>query len=290
MQSVLHRGGRNLLRYALFWVCASLPLVASATDIANAVSHDGERMADGGYFEVGASLSGASRFDVRQPDNNAFQPSLMISGVYQYQGWFAEMVHQSQDGINLGYNFWNSQDWSLDLIFANFQTLWELGDDVDLSAYDEAQRDDYLTTRGHTFLGAGLRATRYWDDNYVFQFRLIGDYYDSNGFQSSLRLGKSWQVRNWNLYTLGSLGYSSDRLMDSMYGISSEEATSRYPQYKPSGGFNYGVEVGAAYPISENLVFRALYRFNILSDEISDSSLSISGHFSSFSTSISYVF
>lgn len=289
MQAILYRRCRHFIRHLSILTCISFPLFACASDISNTVSHGGERIANGGYFELGATVYGSSQFDVRQPDNT-YQPALLISGIYQYHGLFAEMVHQSQDGINLGYNAWNSENWSLDLIFANFQSLWELQDNVDLTGYTEAQRDNYLSNRGNTFIGGGIRATRYWADHYVFQFRLVGDYYDDNGIQSSLRLGKSWQVRNWNLYALGSVNYASDKLVQSMYAVSAEEATSRFPQYKPHSALNYGLELGAAYPITNNVVFRALYRFNLLSDEITDSPFNQSGHVSSFITSVSYVF
>lgn len=33
------------------------------------------------------------------------------------------MIHQSQDGVNLGINLWSSEDWSLELLLANLQGL-----------------------------------------------------------------------------------------------------------------------------------------------------------------------
>lgn len=188
-----------------------LPGTAAASDIASSVNGGSNRLADGGDFELGMSVYGINQIDVRQTDSGAAQLSLLISGMYQYKGMFVEMIHQSQDGVNLGVNLWSSEDWSFDLLLANLQGSWSRPD-VDPSTLDEAGRNAYLLSEDSLYIGAGFRATRYWGDNYVFQYRLVSDYYDDQGIQSSARLGKSWQVRNWNFHVLGSVGYSSATL------------------------------------------------------------------------------
>lgn len=277
------------LIFALFLTLS--PAIVNASDIASSVAGGVDnRLANGGYFELGASLYGVNKVDIRQTEHQTIQPSLLISGMYQYKGLFVEMVHQSQDGINLGYNFWNSENWSLDLLAANLKSSWSRPEGIDPAALNEAERNIYLMSEESIFVGAGLRATRYWDDHYVFQYRIVSDYYDGQGIQSSARLGKSWQVRNWNFHTLASVEYSSATLNQYLFGISSEEATELFPQYKPSSSFNYGIELGVAYPISESFVFRAMYRVNVLADEVTDSPFNESGYVSFFNASISYVF
>ncbi|GAD79062.1 MipA/OmpV family protein [Vibrio ezurae] len=261
-----------------------------AADITTASTQSGGRHDDGGYFEVGGSLIATNHMDVRNTDHRNIQPSLLLSGVYQYKGMFAELVHLSQDGANLGYNFWNSEHWSVDFLAANFETTWKKDPDVDVSTLNEAQRNDYLLADEGLYVGAGIRATRYWDDNYVFQFRMVSDYSENLGLQGSIKLGKSWQVQNWNLYTLGSVSYLSSKLTNNLFGVSAAEATSQFYEYKPDAAFNYGLEFGAAYPLTPNIVFRSTYRVIALSDEITDSPYSQANYSSLFNLSVSYVF
>ncbi|ACA88237.1 MltA-interacting MipA family protein [Shewanella woodyi ATCC 51908] len=275
----------------LLLILAFAPQVSRASDIANSVTgREDNRLVNGGYFELGASVYGVNKIDVRQTDHQTIQPSLLLSGMYQYKGLFVEMLHQSQDGINLGYNFWNSENWSLDLLVANLQSSWARPEGIDPKMLNEAERDLYLMSEDSIYVGAGFRATRYWDDHYVFQYRIVSDYYDDQGLQSSARLGKSWQVRNWNFHALASVEYASATLNNHLFGVSSDEATTRFPEYHPDSSFHYGMEFGVAYPLSESLVFRAMYRFNVLSDEVTDSPFNQAGHVSFFNASISYVF
>ncbi|QFU21882.1 MipA/OmpV family protein [Shewanella eurypsychrophilus] len=267
------------------------PRIATASDIASSVGSGVEnRLADGGYFELGASVYGVNKIDVRQTSHESVQPSLLISGMYQYKGLFVEMIHQSQDGINLGFNFWNSQNWSLDLLLANLQSSWSRSEGVDPSMLNEAGRNAYLMSEESLYVGAGFRATRYWGERYVFQYRLVSDYYDDQGILSTARLGTSWQVRNWNFHALASIEYSSSTLNSYLFGVSDEEATDLFPEYQPGSSFNYGMELGVAYPLSESFVFRAMYRFKILPDEVTDSPFNQTGYVSFFNASISYVF
>lgn len=265
---------------------------AQAGDIAESVSGGAAHSGDGGYFEIGAAVSYlGSSGDLRYEDEDSLQPSLLISGVYQYGGLFAEMIHQSQDGINLGFNFWNSENWSLDLLAANLLGSVSRIDGVDPSQLNEMERNYYLLSEEDSlYIGAGLRATRYWDNQYVLQMRLVHDYYDDQGMYGSVRLGKSWQVRNWNFHMLGSMEYSSATLNRHLYGVSKEEATTLFPEYQPDASLSFGVELGVAYPISQSLVFRGFYRFWSLPGEVSDSPFVTDDHRSVASVSISYVF
>ncbi|MPY22642.1 MipA/OmpV family protein [Shewanella psychropiezotolerans] len=268
-----------------------IPGVSAASDIASSVSGGVEdRLADGGYFELGVSVYGVNKVDIRQIDHQSVEPSLLISGMYQYKGLFVEMIHQSQDGINLGFNFWNSENWSLDLLLANLQSSRSRPEGVDPSMLDEADRNAYLMSEDSWYVGAGFRATRYWGDRYVFQYRLVSDYYDGQGISSTARLGTSWQVRNWNFHALGSIEYSSATLNRHFFSVSDEEATELFPEYQPGSSFSYGMELGVAYPLSESFVFRAMYRLNVLSNEVTDSPFNQTGYVSFFNASISYVF
>lgn len=279
-----------LLRSWLLGLLLTPGLVA-ASDIATSVTQGGEqRLADGGYFELGASVYGTNQLDIRQTEHESIQPALLISGVYQYKGLFAEMIHQSQDGANLGLNLWSSANWSLDFLAANLQNSISRKKNTNLSDLNEAVRNEYLMEMDSVFIGAGFRATRYWDDHYVFQYRIVSDYFDDQGISSTARLGKSWQVRNWNFHSLASIEYASAKLSRNLFGVSREEATELFPEYRPSSAVTYGMEFGVAYPLTEKLVFRAVYRLNVLSKEITASPFNQADYGSFFNASISYVF
>lgn len=267
------------------------PNLLMASDIATSVTQGGEqRLADGGYFELGASVYGTNQLDIRQTEHESIQPSLLISGMYQYKGLFAEMVHQSQDGINFGINLWSSDNWSLDLLAVNYQGSAGRSENTELSQLDEDGRNAYLMETDSIFIGAGFRVTRYWDDHYVFQYRIVSDYFDDQGISTTARLGKSWQVRNWNFHALASIEYASTKLSRNLFGVESMEATELFPEYRPSSAVTYGMELGVAYPLSEKLVFRTVYRLNVLSKEITASPFNQADYGSFFNASFSYVF
>lgn len=282
---------RQCFIQALLFIFIFIPGAALASDIASSVSGgEDNRLANGGYFELGASFYDINKVDIRQTNDQSSPVILLISGMYQYKGLFIEAVHQSQDGVNLGVNLWNSKNWSIDLLVANLKTSWARPEGIDPKYLNEAGRNAYLLSEPSLYVGAGFRATRYWDDHYVFQYRIVSDYFDNQGIQSTARLGKSWQVRNWNFYALASLEYSSAKLNRYLFGVNSDEATQLFPVYQPNSSFGYGMELGVAYPLSEKFVFRAMYRLNILSEEVTDSPFNQSGYLSYFNVSISYVF
>lgn len=278
----------RIIRSLLFSVTLFAGITA-ASDITNIGSGD-HRLADGGYFELGASIYSVNKVDIRQSDDEPVQLSALVSGMYRYQWLFVEMLHQSQDGINLGFSVWNTDNWSLDVLMANLQSSWTRPGKIDPSILDEAKPNAYLMSELSIYVGAGFRATGYWDDNYVFQYTIVGDYYDNQGIKSTARLGKSWLLSNWNFHVLGSIEYSSATFNRYLFGISDVEATELFPEYRPDSSLSYGMTLGVAYPLSENFVFRAMYRLNILPKEVTDSPFNQAGYVSFFNASISYVF
>lgn len=271
-----------------------------AADIASDIRNggDGPDTSDGGYLEVGLAV------DARLLRNEAkpwitdgvegagweanWNTRLTFNGEFRFKGFFAEAARGSLDGMNLGYNVWNNDYWTVDLL-ASSGMGWGDTDNADIADYSEELRNAELEKRKFSYRGSGLRATGYFGD-YIFQYRLLTDPFADTGVVSTARLGRSWQLGNWNLHGLASLRYDSARTNLEAYGITAAEATARYPEYRPGSGFTYQVEAGATYPISKNWVFRTTARTYQQSDAAKDSPLRLYEKGIVLSSSISYVF
>lgn len=221
---------------------------------------DGPDIGDGWYAEVGlvATVSeGSRRYDRNgdQMDASGTGLALVFNGEFRYRGLFAEAAWGSLDGLNLGYNFWNNDYWTLDLLASSGHGRGVDSDNPDIGHLPEDERNLELKKRVYSFRGSGIRVTGYFG-NYIFQYRLLVDHFNDTGVISTARLGRSWQVGNWNLHGLGSLRWDSAKTNQEAFGITAEEATTQFPEYRPGAGFSYAAEVGATYPLSQNWVFR----------------------------------
>jgi len=245
---------------------------------------------NGGYFEIGAAAGYIDTPRIENPDdedNDAFA-GYGFSFEYRYNGIFAEAAYGSWDGINLGYNFWNNDVWTVDFL-ALSGAIFDGKKHDDISGLSEAERDYELLDRSFGFRGAGIRATAYWGD-YIFQYRLLIDALDDNGVVSSARVGRSWQLKNWNFHGIASLGYASAKANQLWFGVTPEEATTRFGAYSPGSNFAFAAEVGATYPITEHWVFRSIARFGLQSSESKGSPLNKDSDSVSYSLNINYVF
>ncbi|MFK7978295.1 MAG: MipA/OmpV family protein [Halioglobus sp.] len=262
-------------------------------DIASAVRPGGDELRDdGGYFELGVSLSYAqiARDHKERDDLEDFSVGISLAGEYRYKGFFVEAAQGSFDGLNLGYTLFETPKWSVDLLAASALGTAESEDNnVNVSGFSEAQRNEALLERNTFYIGAGLRGTLYLD-NYILQARIVSDVYDDNGATATLRLGRSWQYRNWNFHAVASTEYGSDTTMQYLYGITAEEATTQFSAYKPDAALSFTGEVGVTYPMSEDWVFRSALRYSAFPDEITDSPLVDRDSDVFFFNSINYVF
>jgi outer membrane scaffolding protein for murein synthesis (MipA/OmpV family) len=275
----------------LMSVLAAEPLLAA--DIASDI-REGDSAPDtsnGGYFEVGVGLHYADggRLDElngKRNDDYRFLYTLNLNYEYRYKGLFIEAASGSADGLNLGYNFWHNNYWTID-----FLALSGGGDpdNDDLTGSPESERDAELIDRNFGFSGSGIRATGYLGE-YILQYRLLADAFNDNGVVSTARAGRSWQVKNWNFHAIASLRYDSAKTNQRAFGITPEEATARFDAYTPSSSVSFGAEVGATYPLSEHWVFRTTARFVQQNKEAELSPLRNRKHGVSFNSSISYVF
>lgn len=245
---------------------------------------------NGGYFGIGLSLShvdGGRTFS-KNEESDAYL-GINLGGTYYYNGFFLEASQGTSDGLNIGYNFLNKGNWSVDFIASSLQGRWNTEDDDREKSANESERNEALLERNTLYNGAGIRATANFDD-YIFQYRLVTDIHGGNGIVSTARIGHSWQVQNWNLHSILSAEYSSAETNNYLYSVTGEEATTRFAQYDLDSSLKYSGEVGVTYPLSEHTVFTSFVRYTALPKEIKDSPIMEGDNETLFVTSVSYIF
>jgi len=267
-----------------------------AADIATDVraGSGGYNNNDGGYFEFGVGLNLSA-----STDGARIKTDVLLAGAYRYRGFFIEAISPgissnggAVGGLTLGVNLWRNGQWAVDLLGASTSTGRPTGrlGRVDFSDSDDPESDREVFERDSFYSGAGARLTGYFGDT-IFQFRVVDDFYDSNGITSSARIGYSRQVRNWNIHGVASVSHASQKTSQYWYGVSTEEASSFLPQYDVSSStISYSAEIGATYPVRENLVFRSTARYTQLDDEVTNSPLQDGEFRVRWNTSLSYVF
>lgn len=283
-------------------ILMSSSVVVMATDITRDVrgNSNGVHMENGGYFSLGvgayAFKDNWQKKDEADNETNSYSGTLVLSGAYRYGGLFLEAEHESLDGLNLGYTFWNNSHWTTDVLFSIPGGNLTVGEDEYVVAgpeESEKERSDNLIYRleSDTWLtGAGFRVTGYLSD-YVVQYRLLTDAHKGNGVFSSLRFGKSWQVKNWNFYGLASAEYYSEDIANYFYGVSSEEATERFSEYHADAGVRASIKFGVTYPLGEHWVGEASILAGSLTSAEKESPLVNGNNYrAQAGVSISYVF
>lgn len=263
----------------LLLLATALQLVSSTTTAATDIGRDirGEAtLEDGGYLELSlgtvtydSALIGARNKDI---------VSFFINGRYQWNGMFIEAFSEGRIGTNLGYNFWNPGDWSLDAILSRKGQAFDFVKSDELKGLQASDRGaDYLP---------GVRATRYIDD-YSLQLTALGK---SNRHYLSTFVGRHWQTRNWNLHTLLGAEYNSAAIVDRYYGVNEGEASELFSAYSAGAGTTLSMEVGVTYPISEDWVFRSTAKYLKLPDSVADSPITDQDSESMLSVNLSYIF
>ncbi len=283
----------KLLATALLAIASQVVL---AEDIVSAVNKGEPNpiSENGGFFEIGISaISGQSAFvhDRRDTNKSAFSGlSLAISGGYRYKRAFIEAGRANIDGLNLGFSLWQNQQWSVDFLAANIAGRVTSDSDEDPPAVTEAEKNAEILDRDTLIIAAGVRATRYFDNNRIAQFRLASDYYENNGMQASLRFGQKWQLGNWSWTGLIGAKYTSRRINNYLVGITADEATVRFPEYVAKGSVALEFELDVRYPLTRKLVFASRFAYKAHPEEITDSPLVDEDSNFSFSSGITYVF
>ncbi len=275
----------------LSWlVCVSPPLLAD--DITRDLRHNSDGLAeeDGGYLELGLGLSAAINPYVQEDEDCKSRKAcinLLVGGAYHYRNAFIELADTTFDGLNIGYTLWEGRHWELDLIAANI--FGDIDTDKPTSTDGETQKNYDLLYRSRLMMASGIRVTGYVNGT-ILQYRFVGDLFEEHGVVSSLRVGRSWQYRNWNFHALLSAEWFSSRTSNYWIGVTAEEATTRFPEYKLGSALLFTGEVGFAYPLAEHWVARAFWRYSPLEGEVYKSPLMDETVSSMLGAAISYAF
>jgi len=224
----------------------------------------------------------------------------------QWHGLFIELPGRSQQqidgqfsGASLGYNFYNTPNWSYDIYAVHASQA---------NQYSASSPERTLTFNRTSDYRLGVRASGYFEDMFT-QF-IITPYSfrdEIGGVEASASIRKDWQYRNWNIYNSIGVRYRSESIMDHYYGIDErlanllsyvvrddpnfDDLTEYFSPYQADGGISVHGEVGFEYPISEHMVFGGFFQYVVAPDSAKDSPLFVGDRIgNSFGLSITYVF
>jgi len=279
----------------LSWLPCILVTAISSTVFAGDIAQDvrsGETSMreNGGYLGIGFSVSNINGGRVYDDgDNIDDYVGITVGGDYYYNGFFIEASQGTSDGLNLGYNFLNKGRWSVDFLASSIQGKFDDKDDGKLNSLDESVRNEALQDRDTLYNGAGIRATAHFNE-YIFQYRLVTDIHEGSGIISTARVGRSWQVQNWNVHSVFSLEYSSEETNNYLYGVTKQESTARFPQYSLGSSLSYSGEIGVTYPLTEHSIFSSFVRYTDLANSIKKSPLMERSNQTYWVSSVSYIF
>jgi outer membrane scaffolding protein for murein synthesis (MipA/OmpV family) len=225
----------------------------------------------GGFLKIGLGY----KFEQNPYEDEKSGLALFLNGRYQMDmGLFIEAssgINQRQDGISIGYNFYNTQDWSFDITtvkaFGETKVVGEFLEPGSLEAPTIV-----IDKRGSSEM-LGLRATgTFGNTNLQFLAAplLLNDDYD-DGVYASFWLGRSWQIKNWEFYASAGLEYRSKEILAHYFEPSAALIDAGVPSYNSGSGVDYTFQVSATYPISENLIFESYSRYKDISNSITES-------------------
>jgi len=246
-------------------ICLSAinPTYLNAEEVAAEEEVATEEDRNGGFLKLGYGY----KIEVSPYENEVNHFSMFLNGRYQWHGLFVEAAYganERNEGLNIGYNFYNTENWNFDVntINAHGEIHVEIRD-----------QEKILSQHFDNTDMIGLRATGNFDQTTV-QFMLAPYAIDSDyddAIYASMWLGRSWQVKNWELHGSIGLEYRSAAMLDYYYGISAEEATEHFGPYEADAGIDITAQVSASYPITSNILFETYIKHTDFSNSISDS-------------------
>lgn len=292
---MMNKGVSGVLWLVLALPCLPIGHRVLAADIADEVraTEPGPASENGGFLELGLTATLASRIaqtpDAADNDNFDLEFGVAISAGYRYERLFLEASESGFDGLNLGVTLHESARWSVDLLLANIAGSLTVESDEPPPPVTEEEKNRATLERDSLFIAAGTRVTGYFGDSIV-QLRLVSDWYDDNGILGSARVGRQWQLGNWNLQAVGGARYYSPRFNNYLFGVGADEQTQRFPRYRAGSAWIPEVELGASMPVSRDWVYTTRLRFRLYPNSISNSPLVDDSADAILTTGLHYVF
>jgi outer membrane scaffolding protein for murein synthesis (MipA/OmpV family) len=256
---------------------------ANAADIARTLRTNSQDNNDpDNFLEVGVGAGAYVGSSMSDEDGKGAGLGVNLSASYNWKGFFIDVFAETGEPVVIGYNAFNNDVWSFDVI------LGTTGDGV---SEDTDDRLIGITKRKSSSMLGG-RLTGYFGKN-ILQVSLKHDVKGrSKGTVASALLGRNWQVRNWNFHGLMGLYLSDAKFNDYYLGVTEEEsAVTGLETYDGETSLTFNSSLGVTYPISENWIYRATVGFGSNFGQ-NDSSLfeKKRNFYTSIGTSISYVF
>ncbi|WDE11898.1 MipA/OmpV family protein [Thalassomonas haliotis] len=196
--------------------------------------------------------------------------TFFVKGRYQWQlGFFVEAAYYRvlNEGLRVGYNFYNTERWNLDI-----HNVVAHGDlDIKIDYFER-----YFTMQRNETQMLALRATGSFQQTtlqFVFAPYSFND--ETDGIYASAALDRSFQLKNWQVYASLGVEYRSKKLLEYYYAIARTGSWTEiyFPSYQPGDGIDVTGEIGVSYPISKNWLFEAYHKYTNLADSIDDSPL-----------------
>jgi len=258
---------KKILQHLPLSISIGLSTLGSAQLYADEVISEtsGQAVEDrnGGFLKLGYGY----KVEISPYANEVNEFSMFLNGRYQWNGLFVEAAYganERNEGLSLGYNFYNTEQWNFDV-----STIKAHGE-INVGILDTGK---LLSQNFDDTDMIGLRATGNFEQTTV-QFMLapyaINSDYD-DAIYASMWLGKSWQVRNWELHGSIGLEYRSQAMLDHYYGISAEEATEHFGPYEADAGIDVTAQISASYPLSTNILFESYLKYIDFTSSIDNS-------------------
>lgn len=258
-------------------------------------------------LSIGGGISETNRVDGNFERTNNYDDFgfFSLEAQVNWNGFFLDLPGRSQEkvegqfaGNGIGYNFYNSENWALDLYYfqASNNALFTF---TNTSGRIELDRVSDVRL--------AIRATGYYRD-YLTQFIVapLSSRDEIKGFDASASVRRNFQLRNWNLYASLGIRYQSSEIHNYYYGISEDESARLkaftnvdidFPErnllapYDASSGTTVVGEIGFEYPITEDWVAGGFYVFQRLPDSVVDSPIQVDDNYvSAVGLSLTYVF
>lgn len=261
---------------------AFLPTVCSA-DIARTLRNNSlDDSEPDNFLEIGVGAGAGIGSSMTDEDGIGAGLGLNLAGSYNWKGFFIDVFSETAEPVVIGYNAYNHDNWSFDIVLGTTGT--GISDDTD-------DRFIGLTEREKSSMFGG-RLTGYLGKNLI-QIAIKHDVKGrSKGTVASVLLGRNWQYRNWNFHGLIGAHLADAKYNDYYLGVTAEEsALTGIAAYDGESTLVFNSTMGVTYPISESWIYRATVSLGSNFGQNDSSLFEKRRNFhAGIGTSISYVF